>query len=82
MDDHNLNVLQMKAELDQTLQDSEPEPSHTKSTILMMILSTMVQHYEPPVIEPFPNHNSEHKTDPNMAHVRWIHKQLANAHQP
>ncbi len=57
-------------------------PHTQKSTILMMILSMMVQHYEPPAIEPFPNHNSEHKTDTNMAHVHWSHKQLANAHQP
>ncbi len=30
MDDHNLDALQMKSQLDQALQDSEPEPSHTK----------------------------------------------------
>jgi hypothetical protein len=30
MDDHNLDALQMKSRLDQALQDSEPEPSHTK----------------------------------------------------
>jgi hypothetical protein len=70
----------MKSQLDQALQDSEPEPSHTKKHL--MILSTRVQHCEPPAIEPFPNHNSEHKTDTNMAHVHWIHKHLANAHEP
>jgi hypothetical protein len=30
MDDHNLDALQMKSQLDQALQDSKPEPSHTK----------------------------------------------------
>jgi hypothetical protein len=30
MDDHNLDVLQTKSQLDQALQDSEPKPSHTK----------------------------------------------------
>jgi hypothetical protein len=30
MDDHNLDALQMKSQLDQAFQDSEPEPSHTK----------------------------------------------------
>ncbi len=48
----------------------------------MMILTTMIQHYEPLAIEPFPNHNFEHKMDANMAHVHWIHKQLTNVHQP
>jgi len=48
----------------------------------MMIFNMMVQHYEPLAIEPFLNHNSEHRMDANMAHVHWIHKQLANAHQP
>jgi hypothetical protein len=30
MDDHSLDALQMKSQLDQALQDSEPEPSQTK----------------------------------------------------
>jgi hypothetical protein len=31
MDDHNLDALQMKSQMDQALQDSEPELSHTKT---------------------------------------------------
>jgi hypothetical protein len=62
MDDHNLDVLQMKSQLDHALQNFEPKPLHTqKNTILMMILTTMVQYYEPSTIEPFPNRKFEHK---------------------
>jgi len=82
MDDHNLDALQMKSQLDQALQDSEPESSHREKHHT----DDDTQHDGPTlwtsILEPFPNDNSEHKTDANMAYVHWIHKQLANAHQP